>query len=213
MTSANRPDFFSASTKAVPTWAADRLAFQIVLRGVGLGIALWNHEAFPVSVDRIGEVDDLLARRGNEHRCRDDVDLAGGQRRDQRRERHRLDLHVEAGILADLGDEIDHDALDGVGLGVEEGEGNACRRRTNLQHLLRRSRRCCGNRECRDRGLDKTLQRHRIPLWARPMAALADVVIADIAGRAVSAYFHQYENLVTLSRVMQAVFMNMKEAV
>jgi hypothetical protein len=44
-------------------------------------------------------------------------------------------------------------------------------------------------------------------------AALANVVIADIAGRAVSAYFHQYENLVTLSLMMQAVFMHMKEAV
>jgi hypothetical protein len=44
-------------------------------------------------------------------------------------------------------------------------------------------------------------------------AALANVVIADIAGRAVSAYFHQYENLVTLLRMTQAVFMHMKEAV
>jgi hypothetical protein len=43
-------------------------------------------------------------------------------------------------------------------------------------------------------------------------AALANVEIADIAGRAVSAYFHQYENLVTLWRAMQAVFMHMKEA-
>jgi hypothetical protein len=77
--------------------------------------------------------------------------------------------------------------------------------------LLRRSRRCCGNRECRDRGQTKTL--HRIPPWARPMAALADLVIADVAGQAVSAYFHQYENLVTLSRPLQAVFMHMKEAV
>jgi hypothetical protein len=39
------------------------------------------------------------------------------------------------------------------------------------------------------------------------------VVIADVADRAVSAYFHQYEILVTLSRTMQAVFMHMKEAV
>ncbi|MGX1325267.1 hypothetical protein AB7M17_008720 [Bradyrhizobium sp. USDA 377] len=45
------------------------------------------------------------------------------------------------------------------------------------------------------------------------MAALADVLIADVAGQAVSAYFHQYENLVTLLQVMQAVFMHMKEAV
>jgi len=45
------------------------------------------------------------------------------------------------------------------------------------------------------------------------MAALADVAIADVAGQAVSAYFHQYEILVTLSRMMQAVFMHMKEAV
>jgi hypothetical protein len=44
-------------------------------------------------------------------------------------------------------------------------------------------------------------------------AALANVGIADIAGRAVSAYFHQYENLVTLSQTMQAVFMHMKKAV
>jgi len=36
---------------------------------------------------------------------------------------------------------------------------------------------------------------------------------SNVAGRPVSAYFHQYENLVTLSRVMQAVFMHMKEAV
>jgi hypothetical protein len=36
---------------------------------------------------------------------------------------------------------------------------------------------------------------------------------ADVAGEAVSAYFHQYENLVTLSLMMQAVFMHMKEAV
>jgi hypothetical protein len=45
------------------------------------------------------------------------------------------------------------------------------------------------------------------------MAALARVIISDVAGQAVSAYFHQYENLVTLSRPMQAVFMHMKEAV
>ncbi|WP_271582606.1 hypothetical protein [Bradyrhizobium sp. CCBAU 45389] len=45
------------------------------------------------------------------------------------------------------------------------------------------------------------------------MAALADVLFADVAGQAVSAYFHQYENLATLSQVMQAVFMHMKEAV
>jgi hypothetical protein len=45
------------------------------------------------------------------------------------------------------------------------------------------------------------------------MAALAGLVIADVAGQAVSAYFHQYENLVTLSRRMQVVFMHMKEAV
>jgi hypothetical protein len=36
---------------------------------------------------------------------------------------------------------------------------------------------------------------------------------SDIADQAVSAYFHQYENLVTLSQAMQAVFMHMKEAV
>jgi hypothetical protein len=45
------------------------------------------------------------------------------------------------------------------------------------------------------------------------MAALANLVIADVAGKAVSAYFHQYENLVTLLRPMQVVFMHMKEAV
>jgi len=45
------------------------------------------------------------------------------------------------------------------------------------------------------------------------MAALAFVVIADIARQAISAYFHQYENLVTLSRMTQAVFMHMKEAI
>jgi hypothetical protein len=45
------------------------------------------------------------------------------------------------------------------------------------------------------------------------VAALARAVIADVAGRAVSAYFHQYENLVTLSQAMQAIFMHMKEAV
>jgi len=39
------------------------------------------------------------------------------------RELHRLDLDLESGILADLGDEIDHHALDAVGLGVEEREG------------------------------------------------------------------------------------------
>src|ERR1700751_5790182 len=32
------------------------------------------------------------------------------------------------------------------------------------------------------------------PFWVRPMAALADVLIVDVAGQAVSAYFHQYEN-------------------
>jgi hypothetical protein len=35
----------------------------------------------------------------------------------------------------------------------------------------------------------------------------------DVAGEAVSAYFHQYEILVTLFRPTQAVFMHMKEAV
>jgi len=45
------------------------------------------------------------------------------------------------------------------------------------------------------------------------MSALADVLIADVAGQAVSAYFHQYENVVTLSWTMQAIFMHMKEAV
>ncbi|GGI29748.1 hypothetical protein GCM10010987_56020 [Bradyrhizobium guangdongense] len=42
---------------------------------------------------------------------------------------------------------------------------------------------------------------------------LSHVVIADVAGRAVSAYFHQYENLATVSRTMQVIFMHMKEAV
>jgi hypothetical protein len=37
--------------------------------------------------------------------------------------------------------------------------------------------------------------------------------LAGVASRAVSAYFHQYENLVTLSLMMQVVFMHMKEAV
>jgi hypothetical protein len=45
------------------------------------------------------------------------------------------------------------------------------------------------------------------------MAAFARVMISDVAGQAVSAYFHQYENLVTLLRPMQVVFMHMKEAV
>ncbi|WP_176945468.1 hypothetical protein [Bradyrhizobium sp. Rc2d] len=45
------------------------------------------------------------------------------------------------------------------------------------------------------------------------MAALARVMGSDVAGQTVSAYFHQYENLVTLSRIAQAVFMHMKEAV
>jgi hypothetical protein len=45
------------------------------------------------------------------------------------------------------------------------------------------------------------------------MPTLAFVVMADIAGQAVSAYFHQYENLVTLSRTTQAVFMHMKKAI
>ncbi|QIO36013.1 hypothetical protein [Bradyrhizobium sp. 1(2017)] len=45
------------------------------------------------------------------------------------------------------------------------------------------------------------------------MAALALAVIADIAGQAVSAYFHQYENLVTFLWITQAVFMHMKEAI
>jgi len=35
----------------------------------------------------------------------------------------------------------------------------------------------------------------------------------DVAGEAVSAYFHQYEILVTLFRLTQAIFMHMKEAV
>jgi len=37
--------------------------------------------------------------------------------------------------------------------------------------------------------------------------------MVTVADHAVSAYFHQYENLDILSRVMQAVFMHMKEAV
>src|SRR5262249_10938308 len=43
---------------------------------------------------------------------------------------------LEAGILADLPDEIDHHAFDGVGLGVEEGEGDAGRGRADLQDLV-----------------------------------------------------------------------------
>jgi len=34
-----------------------------------------------------------------------------------------------------------------------------------------------------------------------------------VAGKAVSAYFHQYEIVVTLSGPLQAIFMHMKEAV
>jgi hypothetical protein len=34
-----------------------------------------------------------------------------------------------------------------------------------------------------------------------------------VAGKAVSAYFHQYEIVVILSRPLQAIFMHMKEAV
>src|SRR3954454_23560383 len=34
---------------------ADRLTLQIVLGGVGLGVALGNHEAFAIGVDRVGE--------------------------------------------------------------------------------------------------------------------------------------------------------------
>jgi hypothetical protein len=45
------------------------------------------------------------------------------------------------------------------------------------------------------------------------MTVPAQLVTADVAGRAVSAYFHQYENLVTFSPTMQAVFMHMKKAI
>jgi hypothetical protein len=45
------------------------------------------------------------------------------------------------------------------------------------------------------------------------MTTPARCVFTDIAGQAVSAYFHQYEIVVTLRRLMQAVFMHMKEAV
>jgi len=34
-----------------------------------------------------------------------------------------------------------------------------------------------------------------------------------VAGKAVQAYFHQYEIVVTLARSLQAIFMHMKKAV
>jgi hypothetical protein len=45
------------------------------------------------------------------------------------------------------------------------------------------------------------------------MTTSARVASRDVAVQAVSAYFHQYEIVVTLRRPMQAVFMHMKEAV
>jgi hypothetical protein len=39
---------------------------------------------------------------------------------DQGGELHALDLDLEAGLLADLLDQVDHHALDRAGLGVEE---------------------------------------------------------------------------------------------
>jgi hypothetical protein len=108
-------------------------------------------------------VDHLLARRVGEHGRRDDVDLVGRERRDQRGELHRLDLDLETGISADLGDEINHQALNAVGLGVEEGEGHPGRGRAHLEHLLRRARHRGCKDESRDRGLNHTFEKHRTP--------------------------------------------------
>jgi len=121
--------------------------------------------ALAIGVDGVGEVDHLFPRGRCEHRGRDDVDLVRGQRRHERGELHRLDLHGKAGVLADLGDEIDHDALDAVGLGVEEGEGDACRRRAHFQRLLRGCRYRGRENDGRHRGPDETFESHGTTSW------------------------------------------------
>ncbi len=140
---------------------ADHFALQIFRRGIGLGVALRHDQTLAIGVDGVREVDHLLAHCGREHRRRDDVDLVRRQRRDQRGKLHWLDLHLKTGILADLGDEVDHHALNAVALGIEEGEGHAGRRRAHLEHLLRRPGRGNGKCENRGRGLNETFEEHR----------------------------------------------------
>jgi hypothetical protein len=72
-------------------------------------------------------------------------------------------------VLADLGDDIDHHALDLVRLGVEEGEGHAGRGRTDFQDLLRGGRQTCGQRQ-RDEQLNVLPVRVQPLDVKRPMA-------------------------------------------
>jgi hypothetical protein len=165
LTSLNNPVFFS-DHEGRSDLGAHGLALEVFLRSVVLVVGLWHHEPLTIGVDGVREVDHLFPRGRCEHRGRDDVDLVRGQRRHERGELHRLNLHGKAGVLGDLGDEIDHDALNAVGLGVEEGEGHARRRRAHFQHLLRGCRhRTSGDNKGRHRGLDETFESHGTTSW------------------------------------------------
>jgi hypothetical protein len=72
-------------------------------------------------------------------------------------------------VLADLGDDIDHHALDLVRLGVEEGEGHAGQGRTDFQDLLRGGRQTYGQRQ-RDEQLNVLPVRVQPLDVKRPMA-------------------------------------------
>ena len=189
---------------------ADRLALQIVLRGVGLGVALRHHEAFAIGVDRVGEIDDLLARRV--------MNIAAAMMS--------ILLEVSDGISAENGIGsictlrpaslpisvtrstmmpwmvlvLVSRKVKGMPVGVEPTFSTCCAEAGTLRQ----------SRAPRPRP-DQNASSH--PPLGPADGGARTCRDPDVAGRAVSAYFHQYENLVTLSRTMQAVFMHMKEAV
>src|SRR5574341_97135 len=107
----------------------DDLALEVLERLVVLRVLRGDDEALAVRVDGLAEVDDLPALRGDVHRRGDDVDLVALERRDERAERHALDVDAEPLILGDGANDVDHDALDRVRLRVEERERHARRRR------------------------------------------------------------------------------------
>ncbi len=104
---------------------AHHLALQVVQRGVGAAVVGLHDQAFAVGIDRVAEIHHLLARRRLQHGGRDDIDLAGGERGNQCREHRLLDVHGESTRLGHRLHGVHHHALDGVGLDVEEREGNA----------------------------------------------------------------------------------------
>ena len=116
------PFLLSASTNAVPTCAPTTCPLKSSI-DVAARVVRLHDQAFAERIDRVREVDDLLARRRFQHRGRDDVDFLRGERRDQRREHGLLHVDAKPGRLPGRGDRIDHHPLDRIALDVENVNG------------------------------------------------------------------------------------------